>query len=134
MQLEDGSWPWFPGRQGNNYITLYVTTGFGRLRHLGVDIDVAPAIRALERLDPWMTMEYDQIQKWPEPEKYVPSNTDAFYLYGRSFFLKDRTIAAPHQKAVDFFLAQSRKFWLKTNCRQTQGHLAIALQRLQQFD
>ena len=45
QQLGDGSWPWFPGGRGNDYITLYITTGFGRLRRLGVDIDVAPAIR-----------------------------------------------------------------------------------------
>ena len=50
-------------------------------------------------------------------------------MYGRSFFLKDLPIAAPHKAAVEFFLRQSRKFWLETNNRQTQGHLAIALKR-----
>ena len=129
MQLADGSWPWFPGGPRNDYITLYITTGFGRLRHLGAAIDTAPAVRSLARLDAWMTEEYERIQKWPEPEKYVPSSTDALYLYGRSFFLKDLPIAPPHRKAVEFFLAQSRKFWLKTDCRQTQGHLALALLR-----
>ena len=97
MQLGDGSWPWFPGGPGNDYITLYITTGFGRLRHLGVDINVAPAIRSLQRLDAWMTEEYERIQKWPEPEKYVPSSTDALYLYGRSFFLKDMADCAAAQ-------------------------------------
>ena len=129
LQLGDGSWPWFPGGRGNDYITLYITTGFGRLRHLGVDIDVAPAIRSLQRLDGWMTEEYERIQKWPEPEKYVPSSTDALYLYGRSFFLKDMPIGPQHQTAIQFFLGQARKLWLKTDCRQTQGHLAIALLR-----
>jgi hypothetical protein len=134
MQLNDGSWPWFPGGRGNDYITLYITTGFGRLRHLGVDLNVAPAIRSLQRLDGWMTEEYERIQKWDHPEEYVPSSTDALYLYGRSFFLKDQAIAPAHQKAVSFFLAQSRKFWLKTNCRQTQGHLALALSRFNAFN
>ncbi|MGO8926351.1 MAG: alpha-2-macroglobulin family protein [Limisphaerales bacterium] len=129
MQLGDGSWPWFPGGPGNDYITLYITTGFGRLRHLGVDINVAPAIRSLQRLDAWMTEEYEGIQKRPEPEKYVPSATDALYLYGRSFFLKDKLIAPQHRTAIEFFLKQARKFWLKTDCRQTQGHLAIGLKR-----
>ena len=129
MQLGDGSWPWFPGGRGNDYITLYITTGFGRLRHLGADINVAPAIRSLQRLDAWMTEEYERIQQAPEPEKYVPSSTDALYLYGRSFFLKDMPIGAQHKKAIEFFLTQARKFWLKTNCRQTQGHLAIGLKR-----
>jgi hypothetical protein len=133
MQLGDGAWPWFPGGPGNDYITLYITTGFGRLRHLGVDLNVAPAIRSLQRLDAWITDHYEQIQKWPEPGKYVPSSTDALYLYGRSFFLKDLAIAPQHKTAVDFFLTQSRKFWLKTNCRQTQGHLALALHRSNAF-
>ena len=134
MQLPDGSWPWFPGGSGNDYITLYITTGFGRLRHLGVDINVQPAIRSLQRLDAWMAEEYERIQKWQEPEKYVPSSLDALYLYGRSFFLKDQPIAPPHKKAIEFFLAQARKFWLKTDCRQTQGHLALALHRFAAFE
>ena len=133
MQLADGSWPWFPGGRGNDYITLYITTGFGRLRHLGADVNVAPAIRSLQRLDAWMAEEFDRIQRLPEPEKYVPSPTDALYLYGRSFFLKDQAIAAQYQKAIEFFLTQSRKFWLKTDCRQTQGQLAIALARFSTF-
>ena len=64
----------------------------------------------------------------------MPSATDALYLYGRSFFLKDLAIAPPHKTAVDFFLKQARKFWLKTDCRQTQGHLAIALHRFNAFN
>ena len=130
MQLGDGSWPWFPGGRGNDYITLYITTGFGRLRHLGVDIDVSRRRQA--RSTGWTagwTSSTSESSSWPEPEKYVPSSTDALYLYGRSFFLKDKPIAPQHKAAVDFFLGQARKYWLKTDCRQTQGHLAIALKR-----
>ncbi len=129
LQLADGSWPWFPGGRGNDYITLYITTGFGRLRQLGVDISVEPAIRSLNRLDNWMDEHYREIQKWPKPEDYVPGATDALYLYGRSFFLKEQPVAAPHQKAIEFFLTQSRKHWHKVDNRQSQGHLAIALKR-----
>lgn len=129
MQLEDGRWPWFPGGYANDFITLYITTGFGRLRHLGVDLDVSPAVRALARLDDWMREHYERIQARPKPEDYVPSPTDALYLYGRSFFLKDQPVAPPNQPMLDFFLKQSRQFWLQTNNRKTQGHLAIALKR-----
>ncbi|MGP8234172.1 MAG: alpha-2-macroglobulin family protein, partial [Limisphaerales bacterium] len=130
MQLQDGRWPWFPGGPGNDYITLYIVTGFGRLRHLGADIPVAAGQRALQRLDQWMDEHYQEIQKnWARPDDYVPGPTDALYLYGRSFFLKDAPIASQHQAAVEFFLKQSRKFWLQTNCRQSQGQLAIALKR-----
>jgi uncharacterized protein YfaS (alpha-2-macroglobulin family) len=133
MQLPDGAWPWFPGGRGNDYITLYITSGFGRLRHLGVDVSVEPAVRSLRRLDAWMTEEYERVQRLPNPQAYVPSATDALYLYGRSFFLKDQAVGNAHKTAVEFFLAQSRKFWLQTDCRQTQGQLAIALQRFSTF-
>jgi uncharacterized protein YfaS (alpha-2-macroglobulin family) len=129
QQLADGAWPWFPGGRGNDYITLYITTGFGRMRHLGVDIPVGAALKSLRRLDNWMTTRYEKIQERPNPEDYVPTATDALYLYGRSFFLKERPIAAPNRKAVNFFLTQSRKHWPKVSNRQSQGHLAIALKR-----
>src|SRR5262249_26142135 len=101
----------------------------GRLRHLGVDFDVAAALKSLERLDNWMDQHYQDILKWPHPERYVPSATDALYLYGRSFFLKDKPIAAPHKPAAEFFLARARDHWLKVADRQSQGHLALALRR-----
>jgi hypothetical protein len=129
-QLPDGAWPWFPGGRGNDYITLYITTGFGRLRHLGAEnMDVQPALRSLARLDQWMDERYRDILTRPKPEDYVPTTTDALYLYGRSFFLKDRPVAKQHQDAVLFFLDQSRQHWLKLANRQSQGHLAIALRR-----
>jgi hypothetical protein len=128
-QNHDGAWPWFPGGHGNDYITLYIVTGFGRLRHLGVEVDVACAVKALARLDNWMDEHYRRILTWPDPEKYVPSSIDALYLYGRSFFLKDRPIAKNHQAMANFFLGQTRKHWLKVACRQSQGHLAIASKR-----
>ncbi len=53
MQNGDGAWPWFPGGPGNEYITLYITTGFGRLRHLRVAVDMQPpfALSPAGRLD-----------------------------------------------------------------------------------
>ena len=41
-----------------------------------------------------MKEHYDRIQAGPHPEEYVPSATDALYLYGRSFFLKDKPLIA----------------------------------------
>jgi hypothetical protein len=76
-----------------------------------------------------MQERYLELKKLPRPEDYVPSATDALYLYGRSFFLKDRPIAAGHRPAVDFYLARAREHWLKVANRQSQGHLALALRR-----
>ncbi len=125
-QLSDGLWAWFPGGRPSEYISLYIMTGFGRLRHLGVDLDVAPAVKSLNALDAWMDEEYRHITF---RDTYVPSYLDAFYLYGRSFFLTDQPVDPRYREAVEFYLRQSRKYWLKVDCRQSQAHLAIALQR-----
>lgn len=129
QQMADGLWPWFPGGPGDHYITLYITTGFGRLRHLGADIKVDAAIKSLSRLDAWMDERYHKILEWKNPEDYVPGSLDALYLYGRSFFLKDKAVAKNHQDAIDFYFKQARKNWLKLANRQSQAHLAIAMKR-----
>ncbi len=128
-QLSDGLWPWFPGGRPSEYISLYIVTGFARLRHLGAEVDVAPALRALTSLDAWMTRRHAEILKHKSPELYVPGSLEALYLYGRSFYLNDQPVAPTHRAAVDFFLGQSRKFWTKVGSRQTEAHLALALQR-----
>jgi hypothetical protein len=47
LQLPDGAWSWFPGCPLDDFITLCISTGFGRLRHLGVKIDTAMAVKSL---------------------------------------------------------------------------------------
>jgi len=128
-QLSDGLWSWFPGGRSSEYISLYIMTGFGRLRHLDVEVDLQPALKSIAALDAWMDQRYRRILRQKNPEEYVPSGLDALYLYGRSFFLRDQALSAPSRQAVDFFLLQSRKFWTKVNSRQSQAHLALALQR-----
>ena len=36
-----------PGGRASDYITLYITTGFGRMRAMDVDIDAGMAIKAV---------------------------------------------------------------------------------------
>jgi uncharacterized protein YfaS (alpha-2-macroglobulin family) len=129
MQGSDGLWPWFPGGRGNFYMSLYITTGFGRMRHLGVDTDVSAAIKALNGLDAEIEKRYRQILKNGHPERNHMTPSVAFYLYGRSFFLEDKPIAAKHKEAVNYFLGQAKKYWLELAVRQSQGHLAIATKR-----
>jgi len=130
QQENNGLWPWFPGGRGNEFISLYISTGFGRLRHLGVkDIDVAPAIKSLKALDAWIDKSYRQILAKGHPDENHLSPTVCFYLYGRSFFLKDQKIDPQHQKALTYFHGQAEKYWPELNNRQNQAHLAIALQR-----
>ncbi|MBI3039373.1 alpha-2-macroglobulin family protein [bacterium] len=129
MQLSDGSWPWFPGGRGDSFITLYITTGFGRLRHLGVDVDVSMAIRAINHLDSWINEVYQEILRHGFRDRNNLSSTIAIYLYGRGFFLKEKPIPSSSKEAVDYFLGQGSQYWLKLDSRLSQGHLALGLQR-----
>lgn len=129
MQNPDGLWPWFPGGPSNEYISLYITTGFGRLRQLGVKMDVAPALKSLTALDAWIDHTYKEILRHGHPEKNHLSPTIALYLYGRSFFLNDQKIDNQHRPAVDYFIGQAKQYWLELANRQSQAHLAIALNR-----
>jgi uncharacterized protein YfaS (alpha-2-macroglobulin family) len=130
MQLSDGSWPWFPGGRGNEYITLYILTGFGRLKHLGVaSVPQDMALKALGRLDAWINEIYREILKAGDANLNHLTSTIAFYLYGRSFYLAERPIPKSSREAVDYFLKQGARFWLDLGWRQSQAHLALALNR-----
>lgn len=129
-QYSDGTWPWFAGGRGSDFITLYITCGFARLRHLGAPVDMSLALKALGRLDEWIEGEYDNLRRRNEHWRaHVPTATEALYLYTRSFFLEDKPIPAASREAVDFYLDQARKHWLQTDNRMTQGQLALALKR-----
>ncbi|RME93782.1 MAG: alpha-2-macroglobulin family protein [Verrucomicrobia bacterium] len=128
-QYADGVWPWFPGGPRNDYITLYIVTGFGRLRHLGVPVDVQPALRALDSLDAWLKETHDRILEKEDPKANHLSPRIALQLYGRSFFLDDHPIAPANRPAYDYFLDQARRYWVQLGHRQSQGHLALALLR-----
>ncbi len=129
-QLGDGSFSWFPGGRPNSFITLYIMTGFGRMRHLGVDIDVSMALKSLNHLDNWIDEYYREIIRHSGYASRVNINpTVALYLYGRSFFLKERPIPSSSKKAVEFFLDEAREKWLKVNSRLAQGQIALALKR-----
>jgi hypothetical protein len=129
LQIEDGAWPWFPGGPANDYITLYIVTGFGRMRHLGVEIDTAPAVRGLGRLDGWVQRRYRDILEHGQKEENHLDSTVALYLYGRSFFLKEHPVAPDAREAVNYFLGQAARYWLQLGNRQSQGHIALALHR-----
>jgi uncharacterized protein YfaS (alpha-2-macroglobulin family) len=130
MQNGSGLWPWFPGGPDNEYLSLYIVTGFGRLRNMGVQVDESLALRALDRLDDWMREWYERIPASDRTaEKNHLSPTIAMYLYGRSFYLVDRPIAEPNQVALGFWQGQARKHWL-TLSRQSQAHIAIGMKRM----
>jgi uncharacterized protein YfaS (alpha-2-macroglobulin family) len=127
MQRPSGLWPWFPGGPDNEYLSLYIVTGFGRLRNLGVAVDEGIALNALGALDAWMNKQYNEI-KDKDPKKSHLGSTIALYLYGRSFFLNNQPIAPEYQTALKYWLAQGKDHWVEQT-RQSQAHLAVALKR-----
>ena len=129
LQQPNGAWPWFPGGPTNDFMTLYITSGFGRLRHLGIPLDIQTAIRAIAYLDNYLDRIYRDILRHGDLDKNHLSATIAFYLYGRSFFLEDEPIPAKSKTAVTFFLQQASRYWLRLGNRQSQAHLALALHR-----
>ena len=129
-QHPDGSWPWFPGGRGNEFITLYIVSGYGRLRQMGVEnLDLAPAQRALRILDQWAVERHQRIRHDQRLEDHILNPLDALLLYGRSFFLADQAPTGDTASAYAYFLERGRQTWNQTRHRQSQAHLALALQR-----
>ena len=63
------SWPWFPGGRGDSYITLYLATGFGRLKHLGVTtVSQDLALKAIGHLDGWIRRRLPGDRQGQDPE------------------------------------------------------------------
>lgn len=134
MQLADGTWPWFPGGRANDYLTLYITTGYGRLRKLGVDVDMQPAFRSLTSVDTWLKEKHDWLIKHDHLDRDNLSSRIALYLYGRTFFLEDQSVSDQNRAAFDYFVGQAKTYWMDLSSRQSQAHLAIAMKRLKKDD
>jgi hypothetical protein len=125
-QYSSGAWPWFPGGRPNEFITLYITTGFARMRHLGMEVPMEAPLRALQFLDAWIDQHYRELKN-KGVNNLTP--TIALYLYARSFTLDDRPVAREHREAFDYFVEQAQTHWLALGHRKSQGHLALALHR-----
>ena len=123
MQLADGAWPWFPGGRGNDYITLYITTGFGRMLNLGLDIDPKPAHKALTRLDQWIDSTYRDILKHGKKEGNNLSSQIALYLYARSFFLEKSPCLPNQSKRLTISLAKHES----SGCNSPNANLRLTL-------
>ena len=92
-------------------------------------IDMAPAVKSLARLDGWIDRIYREILKHGnKDENHLSPRSPCTSTAAASSW---RTSRSPpqHKEAVDYFLGQARKYWLKLACRQSQGHLAVALKR-----
>lgn len=126
MQRPDGSFPWFPGGPSNDYITLTIATGIGRMRAMGIDVDVAPAIRSWAYLDGVMN------RRFKNHHNRIDAMT-AMYLYGRSFVGDELAIAPEYQVAFDHWVDQAARHWSSLPIL-SQSHIALAMHRGQRGD
>ena len=131
MQYSDGSFPWFPGGRKSTHITLYIMTGIGRLEQLNIDTDLLMGLKAVDYMDNEIHKFYNEIIR-NDPDYKTNNHLDsfiAFYLYGRSFYLKHKEIPRRCEEAVNFFKEQAQKNWLTVPYRMSQAHIALALKR-----
>ena len=78
-------------------------------------------------LDERIREDYQRIMKHAAPDSNNLSEIHIQYLYMRSFF-KDMPVERKNREAFEYFLGQSKKYWLK-NRRYMQGMIALALNR-----
>jgi uncharacterized protein YfaS (alpha-2-macroglobulin family) len=125
----DGCWSWFPGGPRNIYITTLIVRGMGRLRALGVNVDMDLALKPLPALDEEMAKSIAYRKK--EKAHYFGCY-DAIYLYMRSFFLKDAKV---DKDIVDTLVAWAKldNQWTKLS-RYSRAQAAIAFNRLGEVD
>lgn len=94
QRLPDGSWPWFPGGTSCDSVTLSILSGCGRLRKMGVDIDLQMATGSLEWLDgkliAWHREAKQQLSQQTNKQikPFTNSSTVALALYARTFFCR----------------------------------------------
>jgi uncharacterized protein YfaS (alpha-2-macroglobulin family) len=125
----DGCWSWFPGGPRNEYITSLIVRGFGRLRAIGVQVDMEMALKPLPALDEEMQKSINYRKK----EKLTCfSCSDASYLYMRSFFIKD---APPEKEIINTLVAWAKldNQWTKLS-RYSRAQAAIAFNRFDEVE
>lgn len=131
----NGGWPWFPGMPESRYITQYIVAGFGHLRELGINVSEqrqqAMIQRAIQYMDHEMNEDYQQLKRSRDfdPKKKYINYIEIQYLYARSYFLNHK-IGDDHKEAVDFWLAQARRYWTEWSL-MAQGMMALGLHRFE---
>ncbi|MBL9127012.1 MAG: hypothetical protein JNL97_05170, partial [Verrucomicrobiales bacterium] len=129
LMLPEWAWPWFAGGPRNEFVSLYVVAGFGRLRDLGIEVPVDIPLRALGAMDAWMTKRHEDLVERKQLDRRNIDPNLCLYLYARAFFANDLPWPETSIDARDYWLRQAREHWLALG-RQSQAHVALALARL----
>lgn len=133
-QLSSGAWPWFEGMRDDRYTTQSIVLGMAKLDNKGV-LDLssdAVRLKMIEKAVNWLDKEvvndYNEIKKQYAKSlnnNHLTGNTIQ-YLYLRSLLLKDFPTPTTSKQAVDYFVGQTREYWLNQS-NYLQGMLALTL-------
>lgn len=124
--LADGSWPWFSGGPKNEYTTMYILSGIGKLKKIGIIHNINMFFRSISTLDNFMNERYKAIRNKKDNNF---GSSEAFYLYCRSFFLDEVIISPEYKEALNYYLQQAQTYWPKLNSRMSEAHTALAISR-----
>ena len=131
MQTPNGGFSWFKGGPDDRFITQYIVTGIGHLRHLGAvskDPGSLNAIvnKALPYLDARIREDYEKRDK----KNTVPAYLNYYavqYHYMRSFF-QEKGIPGNQVTAANYYRKEMQQLWAKGN-RMAKAMIALALHR-----
>lgn len=132
-QLSNGAWSWFNGGRENRYITQHIITGFGHLKHLNVETDVASKMieKAIKYLDNEFVQEYKDIRKYDakvDLSKDHLSYTQLHYLYMRSFYPEIKK-SKEVEDVTKYYQTQIQKYWLSRSL-YAKGLMALVVDRM----
>ena len=135
-QLGDGSFPWFKGGRGNDYITRYIVEGMGHLKEMSVPVDgnVDQMLRkAISYIDGKAVEAYDKIAVQVKKGKTSWSRNHLshhfiHYLYARSYFVKSHPLEGKNKDVHDYIISQAAKYWPKQSVYM-DGMIALAMER-----
>lgn len=133
MQKESGGFVWFDGGPEDRYMTQYIITGIGHLRHLKKDEKENSELTAIVKkglayLDKKVKEDYDNLVKSKaDLNKQQPGYMQVQYLYMRSFFPQN-SIAPIAKTAYTYYRKQAQQHWQAQN-KYMQGMTALALHR-----
>lgn len=116
LQLSGGGFSWYKGMQESRYITQEILLNLARLEKMTKSNLLAAYSsqinKALNYLDLQIAKDFAELKKQNKnyQKSNVINNLQLFYLHTRSEY-RDVPIAASAKSAVEFYTAQSEKYW-----------------------
>lgn len=117
LQLPSGGFTWFKGMKESRYITQEIALNMARLHKMTQtarsEKENQVIRKALKYLDMEIARDFAELKKWNKDyhKSQVITDLQLFYLHTRSEY-KDIPVDANARVAVDFYTAQSEKYWM----------------------